>query len=46
LLEDKTLDQLLEEFIQYIVEVSSGKKLRHEESGFKEISIFKTGVTL
>jgi altronate hydrolase len=46
LLEDKTMDQLLEEFIQYIVEVSSGKKLRHEESGFKEISIFKTGVTL
>jgi len=46
LLEDKTMDQLLEEFIQYIIEVSSGKKLRHEESGFKEISIFKTGVTL
>ena len=46
LLEDKTMDQLLEEFIQYIIEVSGGKKLRHEESGFKEISIFKTGVTL
>jgi len=46
LLEDKSMDQLLEEFIQYIIEVSSGKKLRHEESGFKEIAIFKTGVTL
>ena len=46
LLEGKTMDQLLEEFIEYIIEVSSGKKLRHEESGFKEISIFKTGVTL
>jgi len=46
LLEGKTMDQLLEEFIQYIIEVSSGKKLRHEESGFKEIAIFKTGVTL
>jgi altronate hydrolase len=46
LLENKTIDQLLEEFIQYIIEVSSGKKLRHEESGFKEIAIFKTGVTL
>jgi len=46
LLEGKTMDQLLEEFIQYIIEVSGGKKLRHEESGFKEISIFKTGVTL
>lgn len=46
LLEDKTMDQLLEEFIEFIIEVSSGKKLRHEESGFKEIAIFKTGVTL
>ena len=46
LLEDKTMDQLLEEFIQYIIEVAGGKKLKHEESGFKEISIFKTGVTL
>ena len=46
LLEDKSMDQLLEEFIQYIIDVSDGKKLRHEESGFKEISIFKTGVTL
>lgn len=46
LLEGKTMDQLLEEFIQYIIEVAGGKKLRHEESGFKEIAIFKTGVTL
>lgn len=46
LLEDKTMDQLLEEFIQYILEVSSGRKLKHEESGFREMAIFKTGVTL
>lgn len=46
LLEDKTMDQLLEEFIAYVIEVASGAKLKHELSGFKEISIFKTGVTL
>lgn len=46
LLEDKTMDQLLEEFIEFVIEVANGKKLRHEESGFKEIAIFKTGVTL
>lgn len=46
LLEDKSMDELLEEFIQFVIRVSSGQKLRHEESGFKEISIFKTGVTL
>ncbi|HBL77524.1 MAG: altronate hydrolase [Bacteroidetes bacterium GWF2_42_66] len=46
LLTGKTMEQLLEEFIQFIIEVANGKKLKHEESGFKEISIFKTGVTL
>lgn len=46
LLEDQTMDQLLEEFIAFVREVASGRKLKHEESGFKEIAIFKTGVTL
>ena len=46
LLEDKTMDKLLEEFISFVIEVASGKKLKHELSGFKEIAIFKTGVTL
>lgn len=46
LLDDKTMDQVLQEFIDFIVEVSDGKKLKHEETGFKEIAIFKTGVTL
>jgi altronate hydrolase len=46
LLEGKTMDQLLEEIISYVIEVANGKKLNHEKSGFKEIAIFKTGVTL
>jgi altronate hydrolase len=46
LLEGKMPDELLEEFIHFIIEVADGKKLRHEEFGFKEIAIFKTGVTL
>jgi altronate hydrolase len=46
LLENKTMDELLEEFIQFVIDVASGKKLKHELSGFKEIAIFKTGVTL
>ncbi len=46
LLTGKTMEQLLEEFIQFIIEVVGGKKLKHEQSGFKEIAIFKTGVTL
>lgn len=46
LLDGKTMDELLEMFILYVIEVSGGKKLKHEESGFREIAIFKTGVTL
>uniref|UniRef100_UPI00321697A1 UxaA family hydrolase n=1 Tax=uncultured Draconibacterium sp. TaxID=1573823 RepID=UPI00321697A1 len=46
LLEGKTMEELLEEFIEFIIDVAGGKQLNHEKSGFKEIAIFKTGVTL
>ncbi|MCY1721643.1 altronate dehydratase family protein [Prolixibacteraceae bacterium Z1-6] len=46
LLEGKTMEELLELFVQFIIDVASGKQLNHEKSGFKEIAIFKTGVTL
>ena len=46
LLEGKDMDALLEEFIAFVCAVASGEKLQHEKSGFKEIAIFKTGVTL
>ncbi len=46
LVEGKTMDEVLEDFMQFIIEVASGKKLKHEISGFKEIAIFKNGVTL
>ncbi len=46
LLEGKTMDQVLKDFIDFIVETCDGKHLKHEETGFKEIAIFKTGVTL
>lgn len=46
LLEGKDMALLLKEFIAFVVEVCNGKLLKHEEHGFKEIAIFKTGVTL
>ena len=46
LLEGKTMDELLKDFIQYVIKVANGEKLNHEKSGFREIAIFKTGVTL
>lgn len=45
-LEGKDMDEVLKEFIEYTIQVCSGGLLKHEEIGFKEIAIFKTGVTL
>lgn len=42
----KTMDEVLEQFIQYIVEVASGRKTRNEEGNVSELAIFKSGVTL
>lgn len=44
--DDVDEDAVLEEFIQYIIAVASGKQLNHERMNFKEMAIFKTGVTL
>ncbi len=46
LLEGQSMENVLNDFIDFIVEVCDGKQLKHEETGFKEIAIFKTGVTL
>jgi altronate hydrolase len=35
-----------EEFILCILEVANGKLVNNEINGYREISIFKTGVTL
>jgi len=35
------------DFFQYVMDVASGKRKTHnEENGYKEIAIFKDGVTL
>lgn len=46
LLEGKSMEELTREFVKYVVEVASGKYVNNERSGFREIAIFKTGVTL
>jgi len=46
LLEGQSMQKVLKDFVDFIIEVSDGKLLKHEETGFKEIAIFKTGVTL
>ena len=46
LIEGKTMEQLLPEFIDKILAVASGEKARNEANGYREIAIFKNGVTL
>ena len=46
LLEGKNMETVLNDFIQFTIAVCNGQYLKHEETGFKEIAIFKTGVTL
>lgn len=46
LLEGQSMDQVLGLFIDFIIGVCDGNKLNHEKTGFKEIAIFKSGVTL
>lgn len=40
------MEEVLEQFIAYIIEVASGRKTRNEENEVRELAIFKTGVTL
>ncbi|MGG4469466.1 altronate dehydratase family protein [Paenibacillus alvei] len=46
LLEDVEEEAVLEEFINYIIDVASGMQVNHEKNNFREIAIFKDGVTL
>ncbi|MEF2964955.1 altronate dehydratase family protein [Paenibacillus sp. M1] len=40
------MEEVLEQFIDYIIAVASGRKTRNEQNEVRELAIFKTGVTL
>ncbi|HSR03609.1 MAG TPA: UxaA family hydrolase, partial [Proteiniclasticum sp.] len=46
MLDGKPSDEMTQEFINYVITVASGELVNNEKSGYREISIFKTGVTL
>lgn len=46
LVEDKTMDELLEAFIDLICRIADGEPTRNETNDFRELAIFKSGVTL
>ena len=45
-IEASNADETLNQFLDLIVDVINGKKTRNEENNFREIAIFKSGVTL
>ena len=46
LLDGLTLDQLGQELMDLVLSVAGGQKTRSEENGFRDLAIFKKGVTL
>lgn len=44
--ENKTFEELRDEFMKYLLEVASGKETNNEKYGFREIALFKNGVIL
>ena len=46
IVEDEPMQTTLERFIDYIVRVASGEFVNNEKKGYREIAIFKNGVTL
>lgn len=46
LVEDKSMEEVLGEFTNYVLKVASGELVNNEKNNFREIAIFKTGVTL
>lgn len=46
LVEDEQPQAVLDRFIDKVLATANGERLKHELVGFKELAIFKTGVTL
>ena len=46
ILENKTFDETHESFVDYILKVASGELVNNEKKNYREIAIWKSGVTL
>jgi altronate hydrolase len=46
LLEGEDMKSLSERFIRFVIETANGKYVNNEKKNYREISIFKTGITL
>lgn len=43
---EESADTVLRNFIEYVIKIASGELVNNEKNDFREIAIFKTGVTL
>ncbi|MBE6197360.1 MAG: hypothetical protein E7141_01645 [Rikenellaceae bacterium] len=46
LVEDEAPEDILNRFIEKVLSIANGEHLKQRQIGFKEVAIFKTGVTL
>ncbi len=46
ILDGVPLEEVTEQFLNFILDVASGKKTKNEQNGYREISIFRDGVIL
>ena len=46
IVEDEPIEETCKRFTNYIIQVASGELVNNEKKGYREIAIFKTGVTL
>ncbi|MCR5733719.1 MAG: altronate dehydratase family protein [Lachnospiraceae bacterium] len=43
---EETIDEAGERLLDFVIDIASGKKTKSEEGGYREIAVFKDGVTL
>lgn len=46
IIEGSTIDETADEFFDFCIDIANGKNTKNEVNGYREISIFKDGVTL
>lgn len=46
IIEDESMEEALDKFINFIIRVTEGEQVNNEKNNFRELAIFKTGVTL
>jgi altronate hydrolase len=46
LVEGEPMSSLADRFISFVSDVASGRPVNNEKKGYREIALFKTGITL